>query len=583
MSFPEHRDSVLRLHRRDDPTTFGTAFVVHVDPPDQAGSTAYLVTCAHVVDDCCEQMMIDTIPVKLVGIGRRDGLDVAVVEVEAAKPWWKALPLVGFGAGQPEISTQCLCAVGYRETDGGFRRIPLNAEFGQYEEVELDDGCELRLIEFRLPVSPSEQPRELMQGYSGSPLLAPCGVFGVVDLREKTAGHGTYKIGTAIPLWHLPKIWPEMPSDVGKKLFGERYWPILEQLRTFTAKCTTDEFCHAFRRVLPDQRPEEYSLWGCALTLARFETEDQPVGRLDGFVRALAELTQRIELLTIPFVSDQPPDDQRPATATGQTYRRLILRISEQRLSARSDRQRGRRYQIQVHTATCETRDGGCCGKDCVDCAPVSAGHLKTVWARSLEDTSESGLRDVLAEEIADMVGIFGREEPDLVQIMAPEGLLSNAIFEMCLDQLQALGPTRLCVLHPTIFSGEGRSNPTRQGRYLLPRIPPSPSRWTGARVRLQAVADDRDLHRQLDPETPAVAVTGKRNIAEQCLYSPVPVIVVADDSVEPVEAVIDNAECLHRLPRLLHAARFSHRLIYDTPSIPIEFAQGEPPHVDGK
>jgi hypothetical protein len=101
--------------------------------------------------------------------------------------------------------------------------------------------------------------------------------------------------------------------------------------------------------------------------------------------------------------------------------------------------------------------------------------------------------------------------------------------------------------------------------------------------VRLQSIADAQDLYRQLDGESTAVAVTSDRGIAEECLYSPVPVIVVAEDSVEPIEAVIDATECLHRLPHTLHKARLSHRLVYDNPRIGIEFAEGDSPHVDGR
>ena len=584
MAFHDHRGSVWRIHDKSDPTTFGTGFVVHVD----SDSTAFLVTCAHVVDDCGNGMIVDDQEAELVGTGTRNALDMAVIGVKLRAARCRTLRITSvdivektlMSAKPPLILPTPLRAVGFRESAEGFRRVPLDATFGEYEDLDNED--EVRLIQFRLSTDTMVQPKELAQGYSGSPLFCEHGVCGVVDLRERPAGHGTYKVGTAVPLWHLPKIWPGMPPEVGEQLYGKDYWPVLVALSAQSGSWTRENLLSAFRAVLADKWPEECSLWGCAFTLRQFENEDRPIEHLSRFVKALADVRKHPELtVCLPSPQDGSPENTQEIEAA-KAYRRLILRIVEQRHSPRGERQRGRRYEMQVHTATCQLPEGGYCERNCGDCAPNASGRLQTIRARTLDETSESELRQVLENEISDLLGIFGCEQPDLVQIVAPERLLPFAIFDSRLDQVSALGPTRLCVLHPTFFSGQDRSDPAGSGRYLLPRIAPRNMPWSGDAVRIASADDDRDLFRQLGSSATAIVLTEDRKVAEQSLYSPVPIIVVAEHAADRVEETLRGIECLHRLPRALHAARQPLSLIYDTPHIPIVFAEGEEPVVVG-
>jgi hypothetical protein len=315
------------------------------------------------------------------------------------------------------------------------------------------------------------------------------------------------------------------------------------------------------------------------VALAQLEDGDFPMARLRQFVHALAEIGDRADLLAVlpPLPAGAPPPG--PPVLAPKAYRRIIIRVLECRTSPRGERQRGRRYEIEVHTATCPSPQGGCCDTRCAECAPAAAGELRTEKVRTLDETTEAGLPELLVEEIEDILGVFGAEQPDLVQIMAPEALLPYLVFDAQIDRIRAWGHTQLFVLHPTVFSGECRSDRRKSGRYLLPRLPgprETQEKWTGHCVPIQPAKDNLDLHAQLDGGDKVVAVTADRGMAEQCLYTPVPVVAVAWNDAVAAQAAIETVDCLRGLPRAMHDARQPLSLIYDTPQIPIYFAENE-------
>src|SRR5215471_4987408 len=87
---PDLRNSVfLILSSADNNSSFGTGFVIHQD--EQA---AYLLTCAHVVQDVgSETIVIKRIQAKVIASGSEYGIDLAVLRVEGLPTKPPPLPL----------------------------------------------------------------------------------------------------------------------------------------------------------------------------------------------------------------------------------------------------------------------------------------------------------------------------------------------------------------------------------------------------------------------------------------------------------------------------------------------------------
>jgi hypothetical protein len=307
------------------------------------------------------------------------------------------------------------------------------------------------------------------------------------------------------------------------------------------------------------------------------------------FVQALAALTGRPHLLEL--LPSGPAVESRgtPPPAAAPCFRRLIIRVVERRLSPRGERQQGRRCEIQIHRATTPRSQGGCCGGGCSECIPGSAEGIQTVRARVLDAVHPSALKDQLQEEIEDiLLTVFEDEQPDLVQIIVPEALLPAAIFDDQLHRIPVWGAQRLFVRHLTVFCGQERSDRRKHGRLLLGRLAPEHERWSPSLAHVSSAADDLDLKRKLQSGEPAVVVTGDRRVTELCVNSEIPVIVVSFEPVgvggiERVRACIAGTGCLRRLPRALHDGCHDIAVIYDTPNVPLHFAEEEQPVVVGR
>ena len=126
---------------------------------------------------------------------------------------------------------------------------------------------------------------------------------------------------------------------------------------------------------------------GLRVTMSRFENADGPIRLLRRFVQAVATSAGRPQLADVLPALAEEAAEEVAALAVARTYRRLIIRILERRTSSAAT-ERGRRYVMQVHTAMCEPRDGGCCGRGY---APAAARGLHTVKARTLDEESKSG------------------------------------------------------------------------------------------------------------------------------------------------------------------------------------------------
>ena len=73
-----YQSTFLLRSSADNNNHFGTAFCI-----DKNANGSYLVSCAHVVEDCgMDTMQIDHKQAKLIAKGVHNGIDLAVVYVE---------------------------------------------------------------------------------------------------------------------------------------------------------------------------------------------------------------------------------------------------------------------------------------------------------------------------------------------------------------------------------------------------------------------------------------------------------------------------------------------------------------------
>lgn len=567
MAFPVWDGAVYRIHDKDNEAVFGTGFVVHQESLGRDQVNLWLVTCAHVVEDCKTGIVIAGTPALEVARGNRHGQDLAVVRVELSRQIIRTLPVSDsdFRDHQVEIP-------GIRVVERQRTILPLHGCLKKRLLLEAADGRgDIQYWQLHLDRDESVEPDQIEKGYSGSPVLTEHGVCAVLDARRKSAGGDVFKTGTAFPLWHLAKIWPEMPDVLGSSLYGERYWVLHKWLWSLPDLRQVWELVVACREVCGDT-PADASLTGCIFTLSRLRKSPRR------YLQALARATNRPAIHDdYPHLADEAPEVGGEAIEQ-QRYRRLIVRILERRLPSRGERQRGRRYEVQIHQAECPLEAGGCCA-GCIDCAPTAAGELTTVWSMSLDESTQDELADLLRDEIDNVLGAFGASSPDLVQIIAPESLLSYLVHDAQLDQIQPWGPRRLGSWFPTVYSGARRSGLGSRPHGLPPVDRQQP--WSGKLARIEQAVNDRDLDMQL-PERTVTVITHSRGVAELCVDSPVPTIIVQRDEGEDNTDWFQNVHCLYRLPRELMKLPVDTSLVFDAPQIAIQFAQTQQPIAQG-
>lgn len=561
------RCSVFRITHPVDPQKYGTGFVIHLDTAAPEGPAAYLLTCAHVVDELGKALKVRGKDAQLMAMGDQAGLDLAVIKVSLPGEALLRPALTTEGAKDDGVE-----AYGYL----GDRLVPLMAKLN---EPEYEKG---KLGFYRFDLDPKE-PDEVKKGYSGSPIvLRDKGekVFAVANTRR--ASQGRHLVGACIPVWHLVKLWPEMPDELGAQLFGNAYWSLLQQVRPKTAAFTSSDYQQAFQRSCgPDELPAEYSLWGCAVSLQKFERDSNATDRLRGFLANLG----------IPEYTEKPATPVAPFPA-GELYRQLIIRIVKREGSRRDDAgcRGGDRYRIETHLAQLEAAQASrCCANAGKECAPYIARELSTRKARQSEEERRSGLKELLEEEIPDSLASFGCHIPDLVQFIVPEDLLTDFIITNRIDQILVRGGAEpLAELHPTVFSGAKLSNADEDGRYLLDCLN-KVSPLQGPVIGLHDPELPSPMRRQLKKAIVAVLCTpGSVNSLLQDVPKFVPFVLVSSEKAEAVVEMVKGLPCQYRLAHALHAQLGDKALperlpiIANTPNVRIHFAETEEPSIPG-
>lgn len=585
----EPRCAVFQIIRRDDPQKYGTGFVIHIDAA-ASEKQAYILTCAHVVDELGKNTLtVAGNDAQLTAMGDQNGLDLAVIKVALPAAALRQATLATDGTLQDRVEVH-----GYL----GERRVPLKAAFNKYEDLCRKKAGELRLYQFVLDPDEAIEPDELKQGYSGSPiLLTEKGghVFAVANTR-RASQPGKHRVGACIPVWHLAEIWPEMPDRLGGELFGAAYWPLLQQVRAQAGTLTPGAYQQAFQAACgnPDEFPAEYSLWGCAMSLRKFESDSDSTGRLRGFLAALG----------LPGYSEQPPAAAAPGPAPAgnppavhvappstPVYRQLIIRIVK-RLASRRDDVGGRggdKYWIEAHTAELDAGQTFCCPSGGKECVPYVVRTLSTTCYRRTGEERQSGLKELLQDEIPDILASFASHAPDLVQFVVPEELLEDLIVTDKIDQVLVRdGREPLAEWRPTIFSGAKLSNADEAGSDLLERLN-HVSPLQGPVIGFSDTELNREVRGQLKEAIVAVLSTpaAVNRLLPHAPYF-VPFVLVSE---EKAEAVVDKVAALHckcRLAHALHAQQYDDSLperlpiIANTPNITIRFAEAEEPVIVG-
>lgn len=174
---------------------FGTGFVIYQDD-----EMAYLLTCAHVVDDVggADAIDVEGASAEVVAYGSAAELDLAVLRV-ASRVDKKPLPLQPTGDKDSRFLT-----AGFQKFGSHFLVRPLQGVLGQTVALAIRGQAD-RVRAWDLKI---EDDYQLQPGYSGSPVLDQAGgtVLGVVSHRQ-----GQGERGLAISVEALPKLWPEMP------------------------------------------------------------------------------------------------------------------------------------------------------------------------------------------------------------------------------------------------------------------------------------------------------------------------------------------------------------------------------------
>ena len=177
---------------------FGTGFVIYQDD-----DLAYLLTCAHVVDDVggAENIDVEGASATVVAYGSAAELDLAVLCVAGQL---NKTPLSLQPAGDKD--SQFLTA-GFQKFSNRFLVRPLQGILGQTVALAVRGQAD-RVRAWDLKI---EDEYQLQPGYSGSPVLdqASNKVLGIVSHRQ-----GQGERGLAISVEALPKLWPEMPKHL---------------------------------------------------------------------------------------------------------------------------------------------------------------------------------------------------------------------------------------------------------------------------------------------------------------------------------------------------------------------------------
>ena len=189
---------VLITSSAEKNSRFGTGFVIH-----RAGDAAYLVTCAHVVNDVgSAAVLVNGQPAEVVTFD--EGFDVAVLRMAAS-------------AGLPSaLLLSASASAGQKFRIAGFYRPDQKANQcqqldGVLEKEDLRRSTQQNVSVASWWVKISGDEYGLQPGHSGGPVIEQASgkVIGVIAIRE-----GAGQKGIAISIAALSQIWRDMPAGL---------------------------------------------------------------------------------------------------------------------------------------------------------------------------------------------------------------------------------------------------------------------------------------------------------------------------------------------------------------------------------
>ena len=186
---------VLITSAQENGENIGAGFVVK-----RAARTSYVLTCAHVVQQCGGEVNVGGVAARVLQCGRQGQgwPDLAVLKVPSDLRGCPPLPLHIFG----QSGTRCKIVGYYRR--GNIRRGVLSGELADEQSLWLavDPGFEVRGWDVRID---EDQPI-LQEGFSGAPVLDDQGrVLGIMTHRFTEQG----RVGQAIAIEALRDVWTE--------------------------------------------------------------------------------------------------------------------------------------------------------------------------------------------------------------------------------------------------------------------------------------------------------------------------------------------------------------------------------------
>jgi len=176
-------------------SSFGTGFVVY-----REGKGTYLLSCAHVINDCGEDaLIVENKKAQLLHIGTPEAIDLALIYVEG-------LDSVALKLSDTMVSQGVLFEVyGFKPHLHGNYKLEMLK--GSIKKLSTLFSESQKIDSYDLSIGRDDS---IERGYSGSAILCPSNghVIAVATSRYND------KHAEAIPIGYLRSIWQEMPDGL---------------------------------------------------------------------------------------------------------------------------------------------------------------------------------------------------------------------------------------------------------------------------------------------------------------------------------------------------------------------------------
>lgn len=159
-------DSVFLL-TNEKKDYIGTCFVI-----DNDSSGSFLATCGHVLDNCCDELYVNNMPIRIIENKNNEGLDLAIIYVKGL------LDINPFFINDNSSDTDKGRVIGYTNLMGAPKKEPIsNIKIKNNIEYETEQNVNLLKLYTR---------EEITSGYSGSPVLCEKTnkVIGIVNIKQ---------------------------------------------------------------------------------------------------------------------------------------------------------------------------------------------------------------------------------------------------------------------------------------------------------------------------------------------------------------------------------------------------------------